>query len=58
MRFHERRRAYLDIYLATIKQKNRVRKSLMVPAVKLMDDILCRTDMLVGATRYVLGQKR
>jgi SAM-dependent methyltransferase len=58
MRFHERRRAILDLYLASFSKKNETRRSMMIPLVKLCDDVLCRTDLLVGATRYVLGQKR
>lgn len=58
MRFHERRRAFLDIYLATITKSNQSRKLPWIPAVKFADDALCWSDQLVGAVRYVLGQKR
>ena len=58
MRFHERRRAFLDMYLSTFTKSNKNRRSLLIPLVKFVDDAMVRTDMLVGATRYVLGQKR
>lgn len=58
MRFHERRRAFLDMYLATITKSNQGRKLPWLPAVKFADDALCWSDQLVGAVRYVLGQKR
>lgn len=58
MRFHERRRAFLDMYLTTLTKTSMGRRALLVPLVKLCDDALVRTDMLVGATRYVLAQKR
>ena len=57
MRFHERRRAFLDIFL----REKRTRMSTygpLLPAVKLCDDVMCKTNLLVGAVRYVLGQKR
>ena len=57
MRFHERRRAFLDIFL----REKRTRMSTygpLIPAVKLCDDVMCKTNLLVGAVRYVLGQKR
>lgn len=58
MRFHDRRRAVLDLYLSTFTASNQARKSLWLPAVKLADDALCWTGLLVGGVRYVLGQKR
>ncbi len=58
IRFQERRRAILDLYLATFTKANSARRTMLIPSVKLCDDILCRSGLLVGATRYVLCQKR
>lgn len=58
MRYHVRRRAILDIALNSRPQRTLARQTLFLPLAKLTDDILCYTDQLVGATRYVLGQKR
>lgn len=57
MRFHERRRAYLDMFLKKYKSDS-VQQNLMLPFAKLSDDFCCRAKMLVGGVRYVLGQKR
>ena len=58
MRYHTRRRALLDLALKSKPMATFSRQAMFVPMVKLVDDILCYTDQLVGATRYVLGQKR
>lgn len=58
MRYHVRRRALLDMALNTGPQLTANRQLLYIPLVKLIDDICCHTNLLVGATRYVLGQKR
>lgn len=58
MRFHERRRALLDMFVKEQRRKKSTTYAALIPFIKLFDDILCRTDLLVGGVRYVLGQKR
>lgn len=58
LRFQERRRALLDMYLGTVTSSKVVRRMLMLAPVKFVDDVLCRTGLLAGGVRYVLGQKR
>lgn len=58
MRYHTRRRALLDMALKSKPKGTFARQAFFIPAVKFVDDMLCYTDQLVGATRYILGQKR
>ncbi|MFA5507287.1 MAG: class I SAM-dependent methyltransferase [Vulcanimicrobiota bacterium] len=58
LRYQVRRRALLDLALKSKPRATFSRQALFIPLVKLADDLLCVTDQLVGATRYVLGQKR
>jgi SAM-dependent methyltransferase len=58
MRYHVRRRALLDMALKSRPKRTFGRQALYLPMVKFVDDMLCFSGQLVGATRYVLGQKR
>ena len=58
MRYHVRRRALLDMALRSKPKRTFSRQAFFLPMVKFADDMLCFTGQLVGATRYVLGQKR
>lgn len=58
MRYQTRRRALLDMALKSGPKLTATREVLYLPLTKLADDLLCFTDLLVGGTRYVLGQKR
>ncbi len=57
IRFQERRRAFLDIFL---RRTNRspVMQSVLLPTVKFTDDLVRRLDILQGACRYINAQKR
>lgn len=57
IRFQERRRALLDLYLRSGRHKP-YRHALLLPAVKLADDVGTRLGLVQGACRYVLAQKR
>jgi SAM-dependent methyltransferase len=58
MRYHVRRRALLDMALKSKPKSTFGRQAFYIPILKFVDDMLCFTGQLVGATRYVLGQKR
>ena len=58
MRYHVRRRALLDMALKSRPKRTFGYQALYLPMVKFVDDMLCFSGQLVGATRYVLGQKR
>ena len=57
LRFQERRRAFLDVYLRMARRKPN-QKFLMLPVVKFLDDFGTRMGIVQGACRYVLAQKR
>lgn len=57
IRYQERRRALLDLYLRMGRKKPQ-RHALLLPLAKLTDDLLTRTGVMQGACRYVLAQKR
>ena len=57
IRFEQRRRAFLDLYL-TNRRKKKKNYYLLLPVVKLLDDLLLRLRYFRGACRYVLAQKR
>ena len=57
IRYQERRRALLDLYLR-MGRKKPYRHALLLPLAKLADDIGTRLGLVQGACRYVLAQKR
>jgi SAM-dependent methyltransferase len=57
MRFHDRRRPTLDLFLSVYKADS-TKWALLLPLFKFCDDFCCWSNLLVGGTRYVLGQKR
>jgi SAM-dependent methyltransferase len=57
IRFQERRRSLLDLYLR-IGRKKPYRHALLLPLAKLGDDVATRLGFMQGACRYVLAQKR
>lgn len=57
IRYQERRRAFLDLYLR-MGRKTPQRYALMLPLAKLTDDLATRAGWVQGACRYVVAQKR
>jgi ubiquinone/menaquinone biosynthesis C-methylase UbiE len=57
IRHQERCRSLLDLYLR-MGRKKPYRHALLLPVVKLTDDVLTRLGIVQGACRYVLAQKR
>lgn len=57
IRFQERRRSFLDLYLRSGRHKP-YRHALLLPLAKLADDACTRFGVVQGACRYVLAQKR
>lgn len=57
IRYQERRRAVLDLYLR-MGRKTPQRHMLFLPLAKLADDISTRFGFTQGACRYVVAQKR
>ncbi len=57
IRFQERRRSILDLYLR-MGRKKPYRHLLTLPLAKLGDDLAVRMGLMQGACRYVLAQKR
>jgi SAM-dependent methyltransferase len=57
IRFQERRRSVLDLYLR-MGRKKPYRHALLLPLAKLADDVCTRIGITQGACRYVLAQKR
>lgn len=57
IRFQQRRRAFLDLYV-TNRRKKKKNYYVLLPVVKFLDDILLRLRYFHGSCRYVLAQKR
>lgn len=57
IRFQDRRRAFLDLYLGATKKK-KSQQLMALPFAKFTDDLLTRLGIMQGACRYILAQKR
>lgn len=57
IRFQDRRRAFLDVYLS-LNSKSRKTMLTFLPLAKFADDLLVRLGILQGGCRYILAQKR